>query len=268
MKIAIILIAVFFLCGFQYHKMDTAHTNIRSGKITKPVRICVLADLHCRSFGKHQKRIMDIVEKEDPDIILIPGDLFDLNRDYEISFELIDLLQGRWIAFTSGNHDKPLREIDELRSRLKEKGVHVLEDDSVLFNDEIEVIGLTDRHRNGHITEEEYEKIKQTDSFHLVMSHRPDYAEDYKKLDFDLIVCGHNHGGQWRIPLIHKGMFGPHRTLFPKYTEGLYDLDGKPMYVSRGLASGDPHLFRLYNDPEVSIIDLMNEKDPSKDGSQ
>ena len=271
MNIWIILTAaviLFLVCGFQYHKMDETHYSLTSEKITKPVRICVLADLHCRRFGEGQSRIIDLVERNHPDMIVIPGDLFDLNRDYEISFELIDRLKGKWMAFSSGNHDIYLSELGELRDRLKEKGVHVLENESVLFNDEIEVIGMTDRGRTLGFDIECYEGLKQSDGFQLLISHRPDYAEAYKKIQCDLIICGHVHGGQWRIPFMKKGMFGPHLTLFPKYTEGFYDLNGRPMFVSRGLASGAPWFFRLYNNPEVSFIDLQPKKDPSDDGSK
>ncbi len=262
-------LALFLLCGFQYHKTDITKITLKTDRITKPVRICVLADLHCRRFGEKQSRITKAVEEYDPDMILFPGDLFDVDRDHEIVFELIDQLPGRWMAYASGNHEIRLPEISELRKRMEAEGVHVLEDAGIEFSDEIEVIGLTDRHRNVGISKEVYDRQKQTDHYHILISHRPDYEYVYRTLDCDLIICGHNHGGQWRIPFTHIGMFGPHRTLFPKYTEGLHDLDGRLMFVSRGLASGDPRFFRLYNNPEVAFIDLVpKEKDPSGDGSK
>ncbi len=263
-KVILICLAVFLICGFQYHKMNITRITLNSDKITKPVRICILADLHCRRFGRNQSRIVKPVLKENPDMILFPGDLFDLDRDYDISFELIRQLPGRWMAFSSGNHDTYLDEIDELCRKLQEHGVHVLENGAVMFGDEIQVIGITDRGRTLGFDAEAYERLKQPDCFHLLISHRPDFADAYRRLDCDLIICGHNHGGQWRIPFIHIGLFGPHRTFFPKYTEGLHDLDGRLMFVGRGLASGDPHFFRLYNDPEIAFIELLpKEKDPS-----
>ena len=262
--ICLAVFSVFLLCGFQYHKMDITRITLASDKITVPVKICILADLHCRPFGKNQSRITDIVNRENPDMILFPGDLFDLDRDYDISFELIRQLSGRWMAFSSGNHDIYLADIGELRQKLKEHGVYVLENDMAMFNDEIEVIGVTDRGRTLGFDAESYERLKKPDCYHLLISHRPDYAGAYSKLDCDLIICGHNHGGQWRIPFTHVGLFGPHRTLFPEYTEGLHSLNGRLMFVGRGLASGDPHFFRLYNNPEIAFIELKpEEKDPS-----
>lgn len=262
--ICLAALSVFLLCGFQYHKMDITRIRIASEKITVPVKICILADLHCRRFGEKQSRITEAVLRENPDMILFPGDLFDMNRDYDISFELIRQLQGRWMAFSSGNHDTYLAEIDDLRRQLKEQGVRVLDNGSAMFNDEIQVIGIADRGRTLGFDKEGYESLKQPGYFHLLISHRPDFAEVYRELDYDLIVCGHNHGGQWRIPFTHTGIFGPHRTLFPKYTEGLHDLNGRQMFVGRGLASGDPHFFRLYNNPEIAFIELFpKEKDPS-----
>lgn len=263
MAVMAVLLLIFLLFGLQYHKMDITRITIPSAKITVPVRICVLADLHCRRFGEKQKRIMDIINREDPDMVVIPGDLFDLDRDYDISFELIDQLKGRWTAFCCGNHDIYLAEIGELCGKLREKGVHVLRNERVSFSDEIDVTGLEDRRPEEGLDTECCRALKEAEGFHIIISHRPDHAEAYRQISCDLIICGHMHGGQWRLPFTRIGLFGPHRTLLPKYTEGLHDLDGRLMFVSRGLASGDPHFFRLYNDPEIAFIDLQPKKDSS-----
>jgi predicted MPP superfamily phosphohydrolase len=75
-------------------------------------------------------------------------------------------------------------------------------------------------------------------------------------VDYPLIICGHVHGGQWRIPFTHKGLYGPQQGIFPKYSEGIHNLNGHLMYISRGLASADGRIPRLYNNPEIGFITL------------
>ena len=82
------------------------HDTIITDRLQKQKKIAILSDLHCRRFGKGQSRIVDVIQEERPDLIVIPGDLFDVDRDFEISFELITKLKDYPIYFTSGNHDE------------------------------------------------------------------------------------------------------------------------------------------------------------------
>ena len=121
-------------CGLQYRKMDQTEYLISTDKVQDDICICVLSDLHCRKFGDKQSRIMKIVDQRHPDLVMIPGDLFDVDRDFSISFMLIDALKNYPVYFTSGNHDNYLSQIDELRRILQQKGVHVLEDEGTVFS--------------------------------------------------------------------------------------------------------------------------------------
>ena len=96
-----------------------------------------------------------------------------------------------------------------------------------------------------------------SDSYNIILSHRPDYFDTYTAQDYDLALCGHAHGGQWRIPGILNGLYAPNQGLFPKYAGGLYEEDGTTMIVSRGLARESTRIPRLYNRPELVIIDLV-----------
>lgn len=252
------------LAGLPYQKIDTAYHVIHSPKIRHTVRICVLSDLHCRRFGEKQSRITEKVRKIQPDLIIIPGDLFDADRDYEISFELIDQLKEYPLFFTSGNHDMYLvNDIENLRNRLKEMDVHVLEDQDECFkahDQEIELFGMTDHGRKPAIQASDLRYMYHTDDFRILISHRPDYIDFYRNAPCDLIISGHAHGGQWRIPFTHQGIYAPSMKFFPKYTEGIHDLNGRKLFISRGLASGDPHIPRLYNNPEIGVIDLKGDE--------
>ncbi len=246
-------------CGFQYHKIDRTNYIIHTNQVNDEIKICVLADLHCRRFGNKQERIKKIVDAMKPDLIVIPGDLFDIDRDFDISFELIFALQDYPIYFSSGNHDNYLKEIEDLRTRLKKMGVHVLENTSALFqkgNTTIEICGMSDAGRKVSIEPKQLDALYQTNNYRVLISHRPDYIDFYQEVHCNLIVSGHVHGGQWRIPLIQKGIYAPQQGFFPKYYEGIHHLKNKYLVISRGLASGNPHIPRLYNDPEIVCITI------------
>lgn len=258
-KSSLIGTGVFLGCGFQYHKIDTTEYIIHTKKVNDEIKICVLADLHCRRYGDKQERIKGIVDKMQPDLIIIPGDLFDIDRDFNISFELISVLQNYPVYFTSGNHDQYLKEIDDLRNRLKQMGVRVLENTTEVFqkgNTTIEICGLSDMGRKPNIEPKQLDVMYQTDNYRVLISHRPDYIDFYKEISCNLIISGHVHGGQWRIPFINKGIYAPQQGLFPKYYDGIHRLKNKYLVISRGLASGDPHIPRLYNNPEIVYITI------------
>ena len=93
-------------------------------------------------------------------------------------------------------------------------------------------------------------------AFTILLSHRPEYYEIYTNYAFDLVLCGHAHGGQWRIPLLLNGLYAPHQGIFPKYAGGRYDSEDMTMIVSRGLAKETTKVPRIFNRPELVVIDV------------
>lgn len=257
-------VGTIIIAGIPKKKIDVTEYVIRTKKVYKPLRLCVLADLHCRRYGEKQSQIKEIVDEMKPDCILIPGDLFDVDRDYEISFELIEILKEYPIYFTSGNHDMYLTdEIEGLRERLQNMGVHVLEDAGEYFDkglDTIEIYGMSDHGRKVVMKGSTLMHMFQSDYYRILISHRPEYSDFYKLVDCDLIVSGHSHGGQFRIPIIDKGVYAPQQGFFPKYVDGIHKMNGTNLVISRGLASGNPHVPRLFNNPEIVFITLEPKK--------
>ena len=92
--------------------------------------------------------------------------------------------------------------------------------------------------------------------FSVLLSHRPELVELYQEHDFDLVLCGHAHGGQWRIPEILNGLYAPNQGVFPKYAGGRYDFENQTMIVSRGLARESTLAPRIFNRPELVIVDI------------
>ncbi len=97
----------------------------------------------------------------------------------------------------------------------------------------------------------------KNDYYTVLLSHRPEFFELYTEYNFDLVLSGHAHGGQWRIPYILNGLYAPNQGVFPKYAGGEYTENNTTMIVSRGLARESTLLPRFYNRPELVIIDLQ-----------
>ena len=98
----------------------------------------------------------------------------------------------------------------------------------------------------------------EEEKYNILLAHNPNFIESYAKWGADLILSGHIHGGMVRLPVL-GGIFSPDTVLFPKYTSGLYEVEGKKLIVSRGLGRG-VRGFRLFNKPEMIVITLNNEK--------
>ncbi len=101
------------------------------------------------------------------------------------------------------------------------------------------------------------QRKKDDNLFRVLLTHRPSYIESYLKYGFDLVLCGHAHGGQWRIPFILNGVFAPDEGWLPKYAGGKYDFPNGQMIVSRGLARESTRVPRIFNRPELVIVDVV-----------
>ncbi len=255
--VILFLFVIFVVLGLPRGRIDIKRDVFFSSKVKENVFVGVIADLHCQPYGKKQGKIKKIIDAEDPDIVIIPGDLFDINRNLENSFDLIRALkkEGRDIIFSCGNHDNYVPEIEQLNQKLTDMGVHVLDGNAVISHG-IEIAGIADMGRKPDRDPKETEKYYQTDLYRIFISHRPEFAEFYAQIPCDLIIAGHAHGGQWRTPIRHIGLYGPRRGFFPKYCQGIHDLGRNTLYISRGMASGKRTIPRLYNNPEIGIIIL------------
>ena len=92
------------------------------------------------------------------------------------------------------------------------------------------------------------------DHFTVLLSHRPELFENYVSRAFDLVLCGHAHGGQWRIPGVLNGLYAPQQGLFPLYAGGKYEKGSTTMIVSRGLAKETTPIPRIFNPPELVVV--------------
>ncbi|MBQ7740663.1 MAG: metallophosphoesterase [Eubacterium sp.] len=275
-KIAVsILIAVFYLLYFLYlqnNTIDLTRYEINSNEINETIKLIHLSDLHSKPFMKVIKHI----EIEKPDIILITGDFINdkcKRKEKMLSFAR-QLTKYAKVYYITGNHERRLDEFETLMQELEETGFNVLLNDisSVkIKGNELVILGLDENQanfedykarRNGSFVYKDmsgyFNELQKLNGFKVVLSHYPENFKavkenNYSQYDFDLQLSGHAHGGQFILPFIGP-VFSPGQGLFPKYARGSFG-DRPRMIVSRGLANAE-FPFRLFNHPEINIIEL------------
>lgn len=216
-------------------------------------RIAHLSDLHGKNFGRDNIRLIKKVAAQKPDIIAITGDIIHRYTPKNIETALKTVSALREIApvyYVSGNHEMRNMGYRFFRKQLREAGAEVLDDRAVDCGD-ITITGLNGASlKNNRIF-----ALAERHDTDILLAHEPQLLEKYAKAGFGLVLCGHAHGGQWRIPFTKIGLYAPSQGVFPKYTAGRYDSGGTTMIVSRGLGNSEFPL-RLFNRPEIVIIDI------------
>lgn len=233
-------------------------------------RIAHISDLHNAKIGENNKNLIAMLQDAEPDIIAITGDLIDSrNTDIEIAIQFAE--EAVKIApcyYITGNHEARVSEYDDLKNGLTELGIIILEDERIYLDqngETITLIGINDPSFKSDYLFGDSETVVEThlqelmnesDSFTLLLSHRPELFEIYVNNEVDLVLSGHAHGGQFRLPFV-GGLVAPNQGLFPKYDAGLYTEENTNMIVSRGI--GNSILpFRFNNRPEVILIELQS----------
>lgn len=233
-------------------------------------RIAHVSDLHNAEFGDRNQRLLEMLREAEPDMIAITGDLID-SRKTNIAVALAFAEEAVKFApcyYVSGNHEARVSEYQDLKTGLEAAGVTVLDDAQVkieVSGESITVIGVNDPSFHADyltsaatVMDRKLSELSSEDAgFAILLSHRPELFDTYVAHDMDLILTGHAHGGQFRLPLI-GGLIAPNQGLFPKYDDGLYSEGNTNMIVSRGLGNSIIP-FRFNNRPEVVLIELKGQ---------
>lgn len=272
--VAVVLIALVIWIAWGNTALELNTYTISSSKLPQNFdgyRIAHVSDLHNAEMGKDNEKLLAMVRDADPDMIAITGDLIDSrNTNVEIALQFIqEAVKIAPCYYVTGNHEARVNEYDELKVGLTSAGVIILEDAQTEISigaDTITLIGVNDPSFQTDYLSGDSETVMNTkleelhtenDGFTILLSHRPELFDTYVAYDVDLVLSGHAHGGQFRLPFI-GGLVAPNQGLFPKYDAGLYTEDNTDMIVSRGI--GNSILpFRFNNRPEVILIELQAE---------
>lgn len=233
--------------------------------------IAQVSDLHNAEFGGGNGELLTILEEAEPDLIAITGDLIDSRRTDPVP--ALAFLEGAVelapVCYVTGNHEfRAYDAYQDLKSQMEELGVIVLENESMVLEEvPLRVIGLDDPsfgvRSDPSATPEQIlqgaltalaPQAGEEDLRTVLLAHRPEYVELYAQHGADLVLSGHAHGGQVRLPGV-GGLYAPGQGFLPAYTSGLYQIGETSLVVSRGLGNS---LFplRVNNRPEVVLVEL------------
>lgn len=241
------------------------------------VRMVVLSDLHDCEFGENNKKLITKVNEQSPDVILLVGDF--LNEDSDSSVVACNLIQALSdiapVYFSLGNHEEAyMQSHPKLIDELENAGAVVLEKeyaDLDINGTKLRLGGMYDYafglngNNDAAAAPEEMknflEDFQNTDSLKVMMAHRPDsfiFGDAAEYWDVDLVVSGHNHGGQIVVPFL-GGLFGGDQGWFPEYVHGMYEKDGMQLFITSGLGSYGQKLPRFNNLPEIAVVTVGKE---------
>ena len=269
--VAAVLLALVIWIAWGNTALELNTYTISSSKLPERFdgyRIAHVSDLHNVEMGEDNEKLLTMLRDAEPDMIAITGDLIDF-RHTDIEFALQFIREAVKIApcyYVTGNHEARVNEYGELKTGMEAAGVTVLEDTQAEISIEGETITLIGVNDPSYQTDYLFGDSKtvmntkleelhtENDGFTILLSHRPELFDTYAEHDMDLVLSGHAHGGQFRLPFI-GGLVAPNQGLFPEYDAGIYTEDNTNMLVSRGV--GNSILpFRINNRPEVVLIEL------------
>lgn len=225
-------------------------------------RITVVADLHGAEFGQRSVRLLRAVRAAAPDAIAIPGDLIDDPAELAmVPAAALGLTDIAPTYYVTGNHEWAAGVVPELTERLEACGVTVLGNCYQILNRDGQILLLAGVHdpcgyADQKMPEELYRELDSQwpGEFIVLLSHRNTKLQQYAACGYDLVLCGHAHGGIIRLPGV-GGLFNVDHSLVATCENGLYTLDNTQMVVSRGLGN-TPGAFRLFNRPQVLTVIL------------
>jgi predicted MPP superfamily phosphohydrolase len=256
----LLILMVFFAALFIYNYMQISRFFVSkpvfySSKLNKEIRITQISDYHSNSLINKEKLLMEI-KRFNPHIIVLTGDIIDKRtNDMDSSIDLLRRLYkiSSNVFFVVGNHEIKNVHGNSFISKIKEIGVTLLDNESRVLDisgEKINIVGLS-----FPADKEDYEKAMEDVNYRnytLVLSHSPDKLVTFISGKEDLILSGHTHGGQIRIPLI-GAVIGYEQGLFPKYDKGIFKLNHAILYIDSGLENSFLPI-RLFNRVQISNI--------------
>ena len=268
------LLASLILPGF-YNALKVVTYPVNAEGVPGKVRAALITDLHSCAYGEGQRELLDAVDAQKPDLVLLGGDIFDDDLRDDNALTFLKSVSGKYpCAYVTGNHEYWSGE-EKFRERMKaleDLGIPRLSGGKAGFEikgTRLTVLGVDDpyawkgrkgftEYASGSFEEQlrEAAALREEGAFTILLTHRPEKLDLYAAYGFDLVLAGHAHGGQIRVPGLINGLWAPDQGAFPALAGGRYERDGTVMIVSRGLARESTFIPRLYDRPDLVIVDI------------
>lgn len=272
-----IVLSMLVICVVCHNKdLEINKFNVKSKYIPTEFdnfRIVQVSDLHNAEFGKNNEKLLAMLKQTDADIIVITGDMID-SRNTKVDVAVSFSEKATKIAptyYINGNHEARVpEEYERLKQGLDEAGVTILENDSIditIGDEAITLIGINDSSFRMELVDDTMMQnvshqlmsvVPDNDNYKILLAHKPHYFDAYAN-QVDLVLSGHVHGGQFKIPFI-GGVVAPGQGFFPEYYTGSYIKENTEMIVSRGIGNSIIP-FRINNKPEIIIAELTKIED-------
>lgn len=236
--VAALLVALIVWIAWGNTALELNTYTITSDKLPEAFdgySIAHISDLHNAEMGEDNEKLLSMLRSAEPEMIAITGDLIDSrNTNVEIALEFAkEAMKVAPCYYVTGNHEARVSEYDELKEGLAELGVVVLEDECIELEQDSEhivLIGVDDPSFDTDylfgdakmVMESKLQDLTgEDDRYTVLLSHRPELFDVYVESGVDLILSGHAHGGQFRLPFV-GGLVAPNQGFFPEYDGGLH----------------------------------------------
>lgn len=261
-KFFLFIVIILFIWWYNNFTLTVNEVCFTDERINDVINIVQITDLHGAVFGKDNKHLIDKIEKQNPDLIVVTGDMYSnmsANNGKETVLSLLKrLAEKNDVYYINGEHDS---EDGAFYSELESSGVNVMN-----YKDEIITVKNTKLHLYG------INNVYYSDTFNLHNAFEPDdenysillahasFFERFADFGIDLSICGDTHGGMFRLPVLGAVYDGA--TYFPErngqYMKGTYTIGNSNLFISSGLGNY-PVPARFCNRPEIVNIRLAPE---------
>ncbi|MDE5764209.1 MAG: metallophosphoesterase [Ruminococcus sp.] len=263
-KFILFLIFVFAVWWFNNYTLKTVETSTVTPKVSKPVCLAVISDLHAHKYSISNSAVMKRIEKISPDAVIVLGDMYSRKSpqsEINIAVELMADIAGKYETyFVSGDHDTS----EDYFTSLRNSGVHVMnykEEYTEINGNTIQIMGIDNVYYTDTFNLDNEFKVNQ-DCLSILLAHIPNYQK-FADFGADLTLCADTHGGMVRLPFIGalfdalNGKFFPTlRKNYVVYDKGWFEYNGGAMFITSGIGDS-PVPLRFCNRPEVVRIDIL-----------
>lgn len=262
-KFCTVMIFLVLVWWFNNYTLRTTRIELTSEKIKSPVRIAVISDCHVTKHGISNKTILRRIRKNQPDIVLVMGDMYSRNSPEDIIQIPVDLTadivaDGYPVYFVTGDHDTDQSYIEAMQ----QVGAVLMNYNSDIIEvggNSIQLMGIDNVYYSPTFNLDNAFSLNP-ECYSILMAHIPNY-DKFSAFGADLTVCADTHGGMIQLPFLGAVIDSASMQWFPElhgrkvYDKGLFDYPDGTMFVTSGIGVS-PAPVRFNNRPEIAIIDI------------
>lgn len=262
LTLGVLLLLGVFLWWFQTFTLTVTRVELAHPAVKAPVKIVQLTDLHGASFGRENHSLLEKIEREQPDLIAVTGDLYthgdEAGKQTAIHL-LTELVKLCPVYAVPGEHDASAEFLDALRG----VGVRVLDykTESLRVGETpLRLYGIDNVYYSATFSLENEFSPPDEQEFSILLAHISN-PPAFAAFGVDLALCGDTHGGQVRLPWIgpiyYQGSWFPVFSYSHGiYDKGMYQLEDMHLFISSGLGNY-PAPVRFWNRPEIVVLTLL-----------